>query len=111
MGFGAWRSLVAHLPWEQGVGRSNRLAPIFAPVAQGKEQRPSKPRVRGSNPFWRAPNLLKAFFPQEVKGRYFGACVSIEVVSVAQLAEHRVVASVVEGSSPFTHPKFFSRAC
>jgi hypothetical protein len=31
--FGAWRSLVAHLPWEQGVGRSNRLAPI-APVAQ-----------------------------------------------------------------------------
>jgi hypothetical protein len=25
---GAWRSLVAHLPWEQGVGRSNRLAPI-----------------------------------------------------------------------------------
>ncbi len=24
---GAWRSLVAHLPWEQGVGRSNRLAP------------------------------------------------------------------------------------
>jgi hypothetical protein len=26
------------------------------------------------------------------------------VVSVAQLAEHRVVASVVEGSSPFTHP-------
>ena len=33
-GFGAWRSLVAHLPWEQGVGRSNRLAPIFAPVAQ-----------------------------------------------------------------------------
>jgi hypothetical protein len=28
------------------------------------------------------------------------------VVSVAQLAEHRVVASVVEGSSPFTHPNF-----
>ena len=27
--FGAWRSLVAHLPWEQGVGRSNRLAPIL----------------------------------------------------------------------------------
>ena len=62
-GFGAWRSLVAHLPWEQGVGRSNRLAPIFAPVAQGKEQRPSKPRVRGSNPFWRAPQLPKASCP------------------------------------------------
>ena len=25
-------------------------------------------------------------------------------MSVAQLAEHRVVAPVVEGSSPFTHP-------
>ncbi len=57
--FGAWRSLVAHLPWEQGVGRSNRLAPIDAPVAQGKEQRPSKPRVRGSNPFWRVESLAE----------------------------------------------------
>ncbi len=28
------------------------------------------------------------------------------MVSVAQLAEHRVVAPVVEGSSPFTHPIF-----
>ena len=26
---GAWRSQVAHLPWEQGVGRSNRLAPTI----------------------------------------------------------------------------------
>ena len=25
---GAWRSLVAHLPWVQGVGGSNPLAPI-----------------------------------------------------------------------------------
>ena len=25
--FGAWRSLVAHLFWEQGVGGSNPLAP------------------------------------------------------------------------------------
>ncbi len=24
---GAWRSLVAHLPWAQGVGGSNPLAP------------------------------------------------------------------------------------
>jgi hypothetical protein len=29
----------------------------------------------------------------------------IEVVSVAQLAEHRIVAPAVEGSNPFTHPK------
>ena len=28
------------------------------------------------------------------------------VVGVAQLAEHRVVAPVVEGSIPFTHPIF-----
>ena len=31
------------------------------------------------------------------------------MVSVAQLAEHRVVASVVEGSSPFTHPNHSDR--
>ena len=33
---GAWRSPVAHLLWEQGVGGSNPLAPIEeeAPVAQ-----------------------------------------------------------------------------
>ena len=30
------------------------------------------------------------------------------MVGVAQLAEHRVVAPVVEGSSPFTHPIFFA---
>jgi hypothetical protein len=29
------------------------------------------------------------------------------VVGVAQLVEHRVVAPVVEGSNPFTHPIFF----
>ena len=34
--FGAWRSLVAHLPWEQGVGRSNRLAPIRASSSGGQ---------------------------------------------------------------------------
>ena len=33
---GAWRSLVAHLPWEQGVGRSNRLAPTRASSSGGK---------------------------------------------------------------------------
>ena len=27
--FGAWRSLVAHLLWEQGVGGSNPLAPTI----------------------------------------------------------------------------------
>ena len=37
-GIGAWRSLVAHLLWEQRVGGSNPSAPtrilVFAPVAQ-----------------------------------------------------------------------------
>src|SRR5262249_15924724 len=35
---GAWRSLVAHLPWAQVVGRSNRLAPTNPPpiAQQGK---------------------------------------------------------------------------
>ena len=31
---GAWRSLVAHLLWEQRVGGSNPSAPTKAPVAQ-----------------------------------------------------------------------------
>ncbi len=35
---GAWRSLVAHLLWEQGVGGSNPLAPttsdLFARLSQ-----------------------------------------------------------------------------
>jgi hypothetical protein len=52
---GAWRSLVAHLPWAQGVAGSNPVAPtISASSSVGLEQRPSKPRVMGSNPFWRA---------------------------------------------------------
>ena len=33
-GVGAWRSLVAHLPWAQGVAGSNPVAPTIAPVAQ-----------------------------------------------------------------------------
>src|SRR3982750_280291 len=72
---GVWRSLVAHLLWEQGVGGSNPLTPTifcglrrrsgeektgtvpvfesrfrYAPVAQWIEHRPSKPVVAGSNP-------------------------------------------------------------
>jgi hypothetical protein len=58
IGVGAWRSLVAHLPWAQGVAGSNPVAPtiIFTSASSsgGLEQRPSKPRVMGSNPFWRA---------------------------------------------------------
>jgi hypothetical protein len=33
MPVGAWRSRVARLPWEQEVGRSNRLAPTISLLA------------------------------------------------------------------------------
>lgn len=56
---GAWRSLVAHLLWEQGVGGSNPSAPTIpwshcARSSTGVEHRPSKPRVAGSSPAGRA---------------------------------------------------------
>ena len=54
---GAWRSLVAHLLWEQGVGGSNPLAPtthyrvqsIRACSSARTEQRPPEPCVARSN--------------------------------------------------------------
>src|SRR5919112_159855 len=42
---GAWRSLVAHLLWEQGVGGSNPLAPTVKPTrgcSSTVEPQPSK---------------------------------------------------------------------
>ena len=36
---GAWRSLVAHLLWEQGVGGSNPSAPTNLLVRYGKVRR------------------------------------------------------------------------
>jgi hypothetical protein len=36
---GAWRSLVAHLLWEQGVGGSNPLAPTSLRLEQSAERR------------------------------------------------------------------------
>src|SRR5665647_2025822 len=48
-GAGTWRSLVAHLLWEQGVGGSNPPVPtstsLWAGVAQLVEHQPSKLRV------------------------------------------------------------------
>src|SRR2546428_10001027 len=70
-----------------------------APVAQGTEQRPSKPWVRGSNPLRRAirPPLQSL---RDERSRQ-------DAVSVAQVVEPRVVAPVVVGSSPITHPRSF----
>ena len=43
--FGAWRSLVAHLLWEQDVGGSNPLAPTTIPAARGQGQQESEGRA------------------------------------------------------------------
>src|SRR5665647_3229093 len=57
-GAGTWRSLVAHLLWEQGVGGSNPPVPtstsLWAGVAQLVEHQPSKLRVAGSRPVSRS---------------------------------------------------------
>ncbi len=57
-GAGTWRSLVAHLLWEQGVGGSNPPVPtttaVWAGVAQLVEHQPSKLRVAGSRPVSRS---------------------------------------------------------
>src|SRR5262245_3332466 len=94
---GAWRSLVAHLLWEQRVAGSNPAAPTKqtskdAPVAQGIEHRPSKPGVAGSNPAGRA-------MTHAVK-------IPVTLVDVAQLVEPRIVIPAVVGSSPIVHPIF-----
>jgi hypothetical protein len=53
---GTWRSLVAHLLWEQGVASSNLAVPTTtrAGVAQLVEHQPSKLRVAGSKPVSRS---------------------------------------------------------
>ena len=96
---GAWRSLVAHLPWEQGVGRSNRLAPTRASSSGGKS---NGLLSRGSGV--RIPSGAPSSLPGIAIAAGQALITKRTVVSVAQLAEHRVVAPAVEGSSPFTHP-------
>jgi ribosome-associated protein len=55
---GAWRSLVAHLLWEQGVAGSNPAAPIFsAPACDDRHSRgvnpePSPPRLQVNEDLW-----------------------------------------------------------
>ena len=94
---GEWRSLVAHLLWEQRVAGSNPAAPTntlfeIAPVAQGIEHRPSKPGVAGSNPAGRAMSHASSRMNGDT------------LVDVAQLVEPRIVIPAVVGSSPIVHP-------
>jgi hypothetical protein len=58
---GTWRSLVAHLLWEQGVASSNLAVPtnFRAGVAQLVEHQPSKLRVAGSKPVSRSTPLVR----------------------------------------------------
>src|SRR5215813_11630999 len=50
-GFGVWRSPVAHLLWEQGVGGSNPLTPTIPRLADGREiPRPSATAPWSSRP-------------------------------------------------------------
>ena len=85
---GAWRSLVAHLPWAQVVGRSNRLAPTK--------------KIRASSSGGQSNGLLSR--GSEVRILSGAPGDGKTMVSVAQSAEHRVVAPGVEGSNPFAHP-------
>ena len=72
---GTWRSLVAHLLWEQGVGGSNPLVPTMVPagvgrleqagVAQLVERQPSKLNVAGSNPVARSSAGRRPRRPRE----------------------------------------------
>ena len=84
-----------------GVGPLRKRNSDRAPVAQGTEQRPSKPWVGGSNPFRRTTFCMRR--PSWIS-RGNRAVRSRRMVSVAQVVEPRVVAPVVGGSSPLTHP-------
>ena len=83
-----------------------------ASSSDGLEQRPSKPRVRGSNPFWRATEGIGVGCATGIiasRAVRFWIFVRVRLefdaaVSVAQLVEHWIVAPGVEGSIPFTHP-------
>jgi hypothetical protein len=44
---GAWRSLVAHLLWEQGVGGSNPLAPTSLRSQRSVERRLPRRSLKG----------------------------------------------------------------
>jgi hypothetical protein len=50
--------------------------------------------------------LHRAYLPVATRLGLYYTIVAVFVVSVAQLVERWIVAPVVEGSNPFTHPIF-----
>ena len=65
---GAWRSLVAHLLWEQGVGGSNPLAPtthaVLARGAQSSGCDWSVSRLWSLGPRkWHDSKRVRAYYP------------------------------------------------
>ena len=80
---GAWRSLVAHLLWEQGVGGSNPLAPIGHDTLV----------ETGEHGCYTAILLSCSWSPRQEGGG-----------ERSSVVEHRVVVPVVGGSNPLAHP-------
>ena len=59
---GAWRSLVAHLLWEQGVEGSNPFAPTRDPIIRETHQGPGVPQISQKGMFmnvWPHANLKR----------------------------------------------------
>jgi hypothetical protein len=94
---GAWRSLVAHLPWAQGVGSSNLLAPT---ICEASSERACSSAGQSNGLLSRGSEVrVLSGVPLDDPKCLFGLC-----GVCSSMVEHRTVAPVVEGSSPFTHP-------
>ena len=104
MNIGVWRSLVAHLPWEQVAGGSNPSAPTIVRMAERQMQlsvkQPSKGYV-GSSP---TPGTTGERCDGHMPGCYPGQVGSIPALpakaAVAQLVEHLPFKQHDGGSNP-----------
>ena len=104
--FGEWRSLVARQFWELDVAGSNPVSPTTrasssAGQSNGLLSRGSRVRVLPGAPLFSGNRGVQ--FPVDNLPRPWLKFASF-VVGVAQLVEHWIVAPVVAGSIPVTHP-------